>query len=226
MFLFIVGILLSYLLGSVPFGLLIGFAKHIDVRKLGSKNIGATNVARALGSFKWFVLVFILDFIKGLLPALLFSYLAIQLGETNSDFFFAKNPVYISTIYGLAAILGHMFPVYLIFKGGKGVATGAGVVVALTPVSFAIAFAVFLLVFFCSKYVSLGSIMASIGLVAAHIIFSGTEAFGKELPITCFLILICLLIIIKHRTNIKRIFNAEEEKISIKRKKQKSESNE
>ena len=209
MFWLIAGALVAYLVGAIPFGLLIGFVKKVDVRKFGSSNIGATNVARVLGSFKWFVLVFILDFLKGLASPLLLAFLALKLAQPGSSpaLFFVNNPEYVSTIYGLLAIIGHMFPIYILFKGGKGVATGAGVVLALSPIAFLIGF------------VSLSSILAALALTVAHIMLNLNEAFNQRLPVSIFCILIALLVIIRHRTNIVRLIKGSEPKISFSKRK-------
>ena len=216
----IAGALVSYLVGAVPFGLLIGFMKKIDVRKLGSGNIGATNVARVLGSFKWFALVFVFDFLKGLAAPLLFAYIAAKFALPDNEFseFMTQNPAYIMTLYGLCAILGHMFPIYLKFKGGKGVATGSGVIVALAPASFGIAFGSFLAIFFMTRMVSFASILAAIILSIIHVIFNFETAFSALLPITVLCFLVTLLIVIRHRGNIVRIFKRTEPKIKISKK--------
>src|SRR5688572_17508185 len=118
----------TYLLGSVPFGLLVGLARGVDVRASGSGNIGATNVGRVLGG-KFFVLTFILDLLKSLLPMLLATWLLRrQLGPPDT---YATRHYLLWLTVGFAAVVGHMFPVFLRFKGGKGVATSAGFMLGL-----------------------------------------------------------------------------------------------
>src|SRR5438552_14052193 len=115
---------IAYLLGSIPFGLLVGLSRGIDIRQSGSKNIGATNAARVLGGMRWFFLVFFLDLAKGFVPMLIASLIVHRLmrdGERNR----ATYALWLSI--GVASILGHMFSVFIKFEGGKGVATSAGV---------------------------------------------------------------------------------------------------
>ena len=124
---------LSYLVGAIPFGLLVGWIKGVDIRKEGSQNIGATNAGRVLGK-KFFFLVLVLDLLKGLLPTLFLPWAV--------NFFWGKSHPLLALVVGIAGISGHVFPLYLKFKGGKGVATSAGVFLALCPLPFAIAFGV------------------------------------------------------------------------------------
>ncbi len=155
-------VLASYLIGSIPSGYLIARAvKGIDIRTVGSGNLGATNVGRVLGRrFFWIVLA--LDLLKGLLPTLGLPALVERLTGASS--------VDLPVLVGLAAILGHTFPVYLKFRGGKGVATSLGVVLALDPVSCAAAVLVFGAVLWIWGYVSLASLLGGVGFTAAHFI--------------------------------------------------------
>src|SRR3954465_6314432 len=159
---------ISYFLGSIPFGLLVGLAKGIDPRKAGSGNIGATNVARLLGG-KFFALVFTLDLLKSLLPMLTAYYLLLRANLT-SDQLDAKL-LLAWLLVGFAAILGHMFPIYLGFKGGKGVATSAGLILGLYPYYTFPAIAsliLFVIVFYIWRYVSLGSMLAAVSFPIAY----------------------------------------------------------
>src|SRR5215204_553842 len=133
--------LLAYLVGAVPFGYLVARARGVDIFAAGSGNIGATNVGRVLGR-KLGVLVFVLDFLKGAVPALVVS----QLFGTTAG-----------VVAGLAAFLGHVFPIYLRFRGGKGVATGFGVVVVLLPWPTLVAAIVWVTTLAATRYVSLAS---------------------------------------------------------------------
>jgi glycerol-3-phosphate acyltransferase PlsY len=172
--------LISYFLGSIPFGLLVGLAKGIDPRKAGSGNIGATNVARLLGG-KFFALVFTLDLLKSLLPMLAGAYI---LHRAGYNFSLHNNQLTAQLLLawllvGFAAILGHMFPIYIGFKGGKGVATSAGLILGLWPyytLPALIALAVFLIVFFIWRYVSLGSIASALSFPIAYLIFAIASA--------------------------------------------------
>src|SRR5215204_5988168 len=137
---------LAYLVGSIPFGLIVGLAKGVDPRTAGSGNIGATNVARLLGK-KWFFVVFFLDMLKGMLPVLLASAVAHRIPEMDRT----AQTYLLWLLVAFAAVLGHMFSVFLKFKGGKGVATSAGVMLGLYPYYTwpgVIALGVFIVVFY------------------------------------------------------------------------------
>lgn len=198
----------AYLVGSVPFGLLVGRAKGVDPRTAGSGNIGATNLGRLLGG-KYFALVFTLDLLKGLLPMLAAAW--VLRGVPTHD-----KPYVLWMAVGAGAILGHLFPVYLKFKGGKGVATSAGVVLGLWPfytlpgvgvvVLFLIAFAI-------TRTVSVGSIAASAGFPVLYLLIGkslGWPVFGEQLPLLIFAVVLGGLIVFKHRKNIVRLMNGTE----------------
>jgi len=191
--------LLAYLIGSVPFGLLIAKTKGIDIREQGSGNIGATNVLRCLGK-PLGIACFILDVLKGYLPAFVFP----TLGNCAPEF---------GILFGVAAILGHNFPVFLKFKGGKGVATSAGVLIGIAPLAVGLGILTWAIVFFVSGYVSLGSIVAS-----AVVILAGWLA-GYGLVTALALTLLGALSIYRHRENIKRLLAGTENKFSRKSKK-------
>src|SRR5207248_280320 len=142
----------AYLLGSVPFGYLVGRARGVDLLALGSRNIGATNAGRVLGA-RWGVLVFFLDAAKGALPVLAARAAASAVGEPFEA---------LGVTAGVAAFLGHLFPLYLGFRGGKGVATGAGVVAVLLPLPTLAALLLWLLVAVTTRYVSLASLLAAL----------------------------------------------------------------
>jgi len=200
--------LFSYFLGSIPFGLIVGLAKGIDPRKAGSGNIGATNVARLLGG-KYFALVFTLDLLKSLLP-MLAAYIILRRAHLTSDQLDAKH-LLAWLLVGFSAILGHMFPIYIRFKGGKGVATSAGLILGLWPyytLPALIAFIVFLIVFFTWRYVSLASIVSALSFPLAYIlaaIIFRWPLTNQQLPLLVFAIIVAALIVYKHRTNIARL---------------------
>jgi glycerol-3-phosphate acyltransferase PlsY len=210
----------SYFLGSIPFGLLVGLWRGIDPRKAGSGNIGATNVARLLGG-RYFALVFTLDLLKSLLPMLLGAWILHRAGfdlslrgnQLNAQLLLAW------LLVGFCAILGHMFPIYLRFKGGKGVATSAGLILGLWPyytLPALIAFAVFLIVFFTWRYVSLASITAALSFPLAYTIAAIALHWPittQQLPLLLFAILVAAMIIYKHRTNIARLRAGTEQPI-------------
>jgi glycerol-3-phosphate acyltransferase PlsY len=184
---------LSYLLGAVPFGLLVGRLAGIDVRKGGSGNIGATNVSRLLGKKLGFVTL-ILDCLKGFLPI----YIASQVvGEEAGSSM-------VVMLCGIMAVIGHMFPVYLGFKGGKGVATALGVFLYLSPPAIGISVLVFAAAVAFSGFVSAGSLLAS-GLFPMWLWF-----FGQPAPMVLTGLVIAVLIWIKHHENISRLMAGKE----------------
>jgi len=183
--------LIAYLVGSVSPGLLIGkYFYHKDIRNYGSGNLGATNTFRVLGRNAGIV-VTLLDMAKGVIGALLPS-----LFHSNAH----------GIIVGLFAVLGHVFSIFLKFKGGKAVATSAGVVLAVNPILFIVTAITFFSVLYAFKYVSLASILASI------INFIAAVLFG-DWVITSISFIIMIIVIVRHRANIKRIMNHEEPKI-------------
>lgn len=186
-------ILLSYLAGSVPFGLLFGRMAGKDVREEGSGNIGATNVNRVLGK-KLGILTLICDVAKGFIPVFTASLLLPMDG--NWEIFVG--------LCGLATVVGHMFSVYLGFKGGKGVATALGVFLFFSPLAVVIALAVFITVVASSGFVSAGSLAAS-GLIPFLIVFLG----GSSSTFFCAAV-IAILIWMKHSSNIARLRKGEE----------------
>jgi len=188
---------LSYIIGSIPFGLLISKAKGVDIRKQGSGNIGATNVLRCLGK-PLGITCFVLDALKGFLPASLFP----VLGNLDPTF---------GILFGAASILGHNFPVFLKFKGGKGVATSAGVLLGVAPLAVAIGLLIWVVVFYASGYVSLGSIIAALAVV----ITGWTAGYGPV--IATALTLLGSLTIYRHRTNIQRLIAGTEHKFQKKK---------
>jgi glycerol-3-phosphate acyltransferase PlsY len=199
----------SYLLGSIPFGLLIAKAHGKDLRSIGSGNIGATNVSRALGR-KWAYFCFVLDVLKGLIPMLVTMLIA--------------KPDSVLTLWlwlavGCAAIIGHIFPLYIKFKGGKGVATSFGVALGLWPyytICVLLAFGVWVLVVLIWRYVSLASIAASVAfplILIAAIIVTPDWDFGNLWPILITAAAIPIMVIIRHRENIKRLLAGTESKI-------------
>ncbi len=205
---YIFGIVISYLVGSIPFGYVIAIAKGVDVRKEGSGNIGATNVGRVLGR-KFGAIIFVLDLLKGFVVVLLVPILV-------SDIEFPATSDNLLVIHcGLCVLLGHAFPVYLKFKGGKAVATSFGVFIWLAPIPVAIAFGVWILTVIVSRYVSLGSMVGAIALMGG-IIGMGSSPFGSGKYLTALSIAVAILIIIKHISNIKRIIAGTESRVLTK----------
>ena len=207
---FAVAIVAAYLLGSVPFAFLMGRAYGKDLRTIGSGNIGATNLARALGR-KWGYFCFALDVLKGLAPVAI-------VGAMDGV---SKDPLFLSLwlLVGIAAILGHVFPVYLRFKGGKGVATSFGVALGLwpyfTPCAL-VALVVWIAVVLIWHYVSLASISAAVAFPIALLlgILAIPEWHSASLwPLVVAAIVIPILVIVRHRENIRRLVTGAESKV-------------
>jgi glycerol-3-phosphate acyltransferase PlsY len=193
----------GYFIGSTPWGLLIGKFNGLDIRRHGSGNIGATNVRRVLGR-DWGLACFALDFLKGLLPVLLVgSWIDGGTGTRELAKLLAAG----------AAVLGHVFPFWLRFRGGKGVATtiGALLAVALWPVI--VCLAVWVGMFYTSHYVSVASLSAAVALPLAHIVLNGGQAFG---PTLVLLAALAALIIVRHRANIRRLLEGTEHRFGHK----------
>ena len=212
----IISCVACYLIGSVPFGYLIGRARGIDVRSAGSGNIGATNVGRLLGR-KWGIAVFLLDVFKGLAPTvavglwLIASFAAGELSPTM------RNVGWLAA--GICCVLGHNFPIYLGLRGGKGVATSLGVVLGVFPyLTWAglLAFAVWVLVTLTTRMVSAGSIAAAVAfpvLLTVCLLWSGYATLREHWTLLVFSILLCALVVYRHRANIARLRAGTESRI-------------
>jgi glycerol-3-phosphate acyltransferase PlsY len=183
----------SYLVGAIPFGLLVSQGSGIDIRAQGSKNIGATNVARLLGK-KMGLLTLSLDIFKGYLPMFVAAYLLQDAPQRD---------LYIA-LCGAASVLGHMFPLYLRFKGGKGVATALGAFLYLAPLAVLGCLAVFLVAVYLSSFVSLGSLLGSLSILLWLLLL---HAPAWQVWLTVFLV---LMIWIKHYQNIVRLVRGTE----------------
>jgi glycerol-3-phosphate acyltransferase PlsY len=198
---------LAYLVGAVPFGyLFVKLKTGQDVRTLGSGNIGATNVARVLGT-AWFVPVFILDFLKGFAPVFWGAPWVARMWPCPVC---TNLPTALAILYGLLAMLGHMFPVYLRFRGGKGVATVAGILFAMNWMAALVGLGVFLLAFLPSRYISLGSIAGALAVPVANHFTKG------HWMLTVFFAVAGLLVIVRHRGNIARLLAGTETKFGKK----------
>lgn len=197
----------GFIIGSIPFGILATKNKGVDLRTTGSRNIGATNVLRTAGKLPALATL-AGDVFKGAVPVLICNYIIVNTGRT------AGNAELISTakdfwggVAGLSAIAGHIFSIFLSFKGGKGVATGLGALIAYSPVSAIITISVWIAVAAITKYSSLAAIVAVAALPVTFALsgFSGIK--------TAFAILFAILIISKHKENIKRLIDGKEPKI-------------
>lgn len=191
-------VIISYFIGSIPFGYLISkLFKEIDIRKYGSHNIGATNVFRVVGK-RYGIACLILDILKGLIPVIVFSHLYFQFFNPSITLEWSK------ILIGLATLSGHIWPVYLNFKGGKGVATSFGVLLGMVPKIVLISLGIWFVTVLISRTVSLGSILAALSLPFI-------EAFcGVSITIIIFTIVIVLLVIFRHRENMERILQGKE----------------
>lgn len=197
----------SYLLGSIPFGLLIGKMNGIDIRKVGSCNIGATNVTRTVGKW-WGKLCFFLDLMKGFIPVLIASIIFSKNAELKS---------FVPLLAGAASMVGHMFSIYLKFTGGKGVATGGGIILGLAPITFAAALLGWAIVFLTSRYVSLASIFAAASLAIFAFVFRVLGIEYVPYSSIIFFAVIGGLTIYRHRSNIKRLIDGTENKFEKKK---------
>jgi acyl phosphate:glycerol-3-phosphate acyltransferase len=190
----------GYLIGAIPFGYLIGRWRGVNIFEHGSGNLGATNVGRVLGRPFCF-LVFGLDFLKGALPTLT-AFRLTGNGEVA--------PELAAIAAGLGAFLGHLFPIYLKFKGGKGVATGAGVVAVLVPTAAVGAVLTWFVVLMLTRYVSVASMCAGLMLYHLHTTMSSQAFTGPGLPLTCFCAVAAALVIVRHHTNLRRLMQGTE----------------
>ena len=209
-------VIAAYLLGSIPFGLLIARAHGKDLRSIGSGNIGATNVSRALGR-KWAYICFGLDVLKGFVPTFAAMFLAAPLStQSHTEKIIV---LWLWLAVGSAAVVGHIFPIYVRFKGGKGVATSFGVALGVWPyyticASFAIA--IWIVVVLVWRYVSLASIVASLAFpiaLTSAIALTANWYFSRLWPLLAVAAAIPLMVIIRHRQNIKRLIAGTESKI-------------
>ena len=191
----IVAVALSYLSGSIPFAAIAGKVRGVDLRKHGSGNLGATNVFRVLG-WKIGLLVFLADALKGAIPVYFLPPRIVS----------PRDPIVWAIACGIAAIAGHVRPIFLkLRKGGKGVATAAGVFFALAPMPMAVTFAIFVVVVLATGYVSLGSMLSAIALPAILLV-----TLGPRSPLFIVSTIIALFVFWTHRSNIGRLRRGEE----------------
>ena len=208
--LFVVLPVLSLLAGSIPFGVLIARSKGVDLRRVGSGNVGATNVGRVLGR-RWGYLCFFLDLAKGLIPVALAGRM---LGAGEGVPSLLQQAAWLAV--GFGAIAGHVFNFWLRFRGGKGVATALGVVVGMYPFfthAGLIALAIWIVVTLASRYVSLGSIVAALAFLPLFAAFHWRQ-LGQLWPLCAFAVGMTVLIILRHRGNIRRLLAGTENKIT------------
>jgi len=189
---------LAYLLGAVPVGLLVARSRGVDIRKTGSGNIGATNVFRSVGR-GWGVLTFALDALKGWIPAALFA----KFGGLDARW---------GLLFGALAVIGHNYPVWLRFKGGKGIATSAGMLLGVAPEATGFGLLVWLICFLAAGYVSMASIAAAAAVMAFGWVFY-FHSHGWVLPTV--LTVLGVLAIWRHRSNIERMSRGTENRFNV-----------
>ncbi|MBI1932046.1 MAG: glycerol-3-phosphate 1-O-acyltransferase PlsY [Ignavibacteriales bacterium] len=215
-------IVLSYLVGSIPTSIILSkLIKGVDIRNFGSGNAGGTNVSRVLGK-KYGILTILLDALKGVIAVIFVSRLYL------GNFPFPNNTPFddftlVQIIAGISAVIGHIWTIFAGFKGGKGIATGLGVLVSIVTLDMIMALGVFVIVVYFSKYISLASISAAVSVPLIMIIRE--NIFGVDIPsyhnILPFVIALALLVIYTHRSNVERLLNGNENKISLFKKKNK-----
>lgn len=203
----LIAALASYVLGATPFGYLAGRMKGIDIREHGSGNIGATNVWRVLGK-RVGMPVFVLDMLKGWLPVFLTVSLCDARGIASG---------WPSIAAAVGTVLGHNFTFWLRFKGGKGIATSAGVLLALLPLPLVCGLAAWALAFFTTRYVGLASIAAALAVAASAVVLHLLRG-NPSAPLAGFACFIGLLAVWRHRANIRRMINGTEPKFTRKSK--------
>ncbi len=213
-------IILSYLVGSIPNSIIITkLVKGVDIRKFGSGNAGGTNVSRVLGK-KYGILVILLDSLKGAVAVILIARL--YLG--NFPFHNATpfdDFTLVQIIAGVAAVIGHIWTIFAGFRGGKGIATGLGVLISIVTLDMLLGLVVFALVVGISRYVSLGSVSAAVSIpiimfIRENIFHAQVTGYYTILPFT---VLLSLLVLYTHRENLKRVFSGNERKLSFKKNK-------
>lgn len=204
----------AYLLGGIPFGwILARLAKGVDLRTVGSGGTGATNCSRlwpGKASVGIFLIVFALDFAKGLFGGLFSMGAAEALGLHLGA---SAPPLTLQVICGLAAVLGHVFTPYLRFHGGKGVATTFGVVTALAPLSSAYGLGAWGILVAITRYMSLGSIAAVVVIPLTYWLDNGSQVFRSRLGVLVFLLVLAVVVVMRHRDNIRRLLTGRERKV-------------
>ena len=199
----------SYIFGSVPWAYIIGKMNGIDIRQHGSGNVGATNVMRVLGR-RWGYSCFLLDFLKGFIPL---AAVKILIGMR-----IVSVPLEAALITAAVAVVaGHIWTIFLKFKGGKGMATGGGVLVAVAPYSFICCGLAWIIFFHATRYVSVASIIAAALLPVSSLVFSMTGIWRTNASIQIFLLVLAVLAIAKHHSNIRRLINGTEHKFEKKK---------
>ncbi|MGE5410400.1 MAG: glycerol-3-phosphate 1-O-acyltransferase PlsY [Clostridiales bacterium] len=216
MYLLLLILLLSYLVGSIPTSIIVGkLVKGIDIRNYGSGNAGGTNVYRVLG-WKYGILVILLDALKGALAVIFVA----RLHYGNIPFENATpfdDFTLIQIMAGVAAVIGHVWTIFAGFRGGKGIATALGMLMTIITVDMLVALAVFIVVVSLTKYISLGSILGAMSvplilIIRENIFHVDIPGYNVVLPFT---VVICILILYTHRSNLKRLISGKENRINL-----------
>jgi len=203
-------ILTSYLIGSIPTSIIASkLLRGIDIREHGSGNAGATNVFRVLG-WKVGIVVLLIDIAKGLIPTIWFFKIGMQGVEWPI--------INLKIVSGLSAVFGHIWTIFAGFKGGKGVGTGAGMLIGLTPTAVLIGLSIFILIVSLTRYVSLGSILASISIPITVFWQHFQNRESSSIALLFLSLLIPILIIFTHRSNIRRLIQGKENKVKLKKR--------
>ena len=201
---FLLVAVIGYLLGSIPSGYLISRLAGIDIRQHGSGNIGATNVVRTLGK-KYGYPVFVADFGKALLAVLVAPHIGAAAGSM-------ATPDVFKVITGVCVVLGNAFPIWLGFRGGKGVATSAGMLFGLVPIAVLIAVVFWVILFYATRYVSLASVIAAAALPVT--VFVLDRLTNTDRPLVLYVcVALAILVIVRHRSNLSRLRQGTEERI-------------
>jgi acyl phosphate:glycerol-3-phosphate acyltransferase len=199
----------SYLLGSIPFGYLAGRLGGIDIRKAGSGNVGATNVVRVLGK-RYGYPVFALDVLKG------FGAVKISMLMAPGHPREWNSPEIFGILAAMSSVLGHLYPPWLKFKGGKGVATSAGALLALTPVATLTGAGIWIIVFWLTRYVSLASVIAAVVLPILILVVSGRDQ-NKVKTLVYSSACVAAVVVWRHRSNLSRLMRGTEPRFTPKR---------
>ncbi len=221
-FIIVFSIFLAYLIGSVPSSYIFGrVLRNIDIREHGSGNVGATNTFRVLGKVPGTAVMF-LDIFKGVIAVTLLagvSYQALTVVAGSDAQALPLSRQLFKIILGLAAIAGHIWTIFLSFKGGKGVAASTGVLIGLDPITVSIAIIIFLTVFLLSKYVSLGSITAAVCLPVLIVVRYSLANRAVPIPLLIFSMVIAMIVLYRHKANIGRLLRGEENRVNFKKEK-------
>lgn len=216
-------LIISYVLGSIPSSLWVGQIFHkMDIRNFGSGNLGTTNAFRNLG-WKSGISVLILDFMKGFIPSFWIAMYAFEIGNGPIAPPGWEADAFLKITCGLLAVIGHMFPIFANFKGGKGAATACGMLFGIEPISIGISSGIFIIIVLTTRFASLASITASFIYPISLLVMRYGFGYFVDGSIIIFAILIAAGIIYKHKSNIRRLLEGNENRLNIYGKKEQKE---